>query len=260
METKTIATEIKMDAASGSFEGYASVFNNVDSYGDVVQPGAYAKTVQERKGKVRVLWNHDSDELPIGRPTDMYEDASGLYIKASFSATSMAQDVRVLMAEGAIDSMSVGYGTVKATYGEVDGEVIRYLQELKLYEFSPVLFPANEMALIRGSKGLSHLERTLKQLDDLIGVGLKSGRPLSAENLTRLQGSYTQLHALLQEHTEPLTHSDAPEAAKNAAEPDPHSETLHALKSFTLTPQTPDEQAVLAELQTAFAFIHQGAH
>ena len=259
MEHKAIHTEIKANA-DGTFEGYASVFGNVDSYGDIVMPGAYAKTIQERRSKVRVLWNHDSAGLPIGTPADLIEDSKGLYVKATFASTTFAQDVRTLMSEGAIDSMSVGYNTIKATYGETEESYVRYLNELKLFEFSPVIFPANELAVITGSKSIDHIARTITQLEDLIAVGIKSGRPLSAENLTRLQTAYTQFHALLQAKGEPRPHSPTSEAATQDAEPQSHSEDLLTeLKSFTVTPQAPDEAAVLAELKTAFAFIHTGA-
>lgn len=262
MEQKSIQTEIKA-SADGTFEGYASVFGNVDSYGDIVMAGAYAKTIQERKSKIRLLWNHDSHGLPIGTLTDLAEDSKGLKITAKFSSTTLAQDVRTLMGEGAIDSMSVGYQTIKATYGETEAEYVRYLNELKLYEVSAVLMPANELAVITGSKNLSHLERTITQLDDLISVGIKSGRPLSAENLTRLQNSYTQLHALLQAKSEPSV--DTPvvlEAALQDTEPPTHSEDLLTeLKAFTPSIQAvSDEARILAEIKGAFAFIHTGVN
>ncbi len=259
MEHKAITTEIKA-AGDGGFEGYASVFGVRDSYDDVVTPGAYAKTLQERKGKVRSLWNHDAFALPIGRFKTLQEDGHGLFVAAEFAKTAFAQDVRVLVSEGAIDSMSIGYRTIKATFGEDNGTEVRYLNELALMEVSLVNFPANEAAIVTGSKSIDHLARTISQLEDLISVGIKSGRPLSAENLTRLQTAYTNFHALLQAKGEPLTHSPTPEAATQDAEPPTHSDDLLTeLKSFTVTPQSPDDTAVLAEVKRAFAFIHTGA-
>lgn len=260
METKSISTEIKA-SGDGGFEGYASVFSQRDSYDDMVIAGAYTKTIQERKGKIRALWNHDAMTPPIGKFTRMEEDSYGLAVTAEFSKTAFAQDVRTLVQEQALDAMSIGYSVVKADYGTENDIEVRYLREIKLYEVSIVAFPALESALITDAKSVSHLERTIKQLDELISVGIKSGRPLSAENLTRLQKSYTDLHALLQakaepDNTTPLT----PEAADQEPEPQPHSDDLlTALKSFTPTIQHKSEEAaIVAELKNAFAFIHKG--
>lgn len=260
METKSISTEIK-SVADGGFEGYASVFGVRDSYDDIVMAGAYAKTIQERTGKIKSLWNHDAYSLPIGKFTAMHEDQHGLYVVAEFSKTSLAQDIRTLIAEGALDSMSVGYQTVKADYGLENGIEVRYLRELRLLEVSVVSFPANPDAIITGSKSVSHIERLITQLDNAVSVGIKSGRPLSAENLARLQTAYKSLQALLSDGTEPPSGTQADQGAATAdAEPPTHSDDLlPALKSFTPFPQNRDEAAVLAELKSAFAFIHQGA-
>ena len=254
IEHKSIATEIKASIDTNTFEGYASVFGNEDSYGDVIQPGAFAKTIEERKGKVRVLWNHDSRGLPIGVPTEMREDGHGLYVVAKFSQTQLAQDVRTLMSEGAVDSMSIGFSTIKSDWNE--DYSIRFLRELKLFEFSPVLFPANELALITGSKGLDALERTLSQLDDMIAVGIKSGRPLSAGNLTRLQAAYKSLGELMQVEKaaeEKATVSDLPESTadqitETQIEAGEDDDVLIALKGFSLTSRKSVEDEIARAL------------
>ena len=66
MEHKATTVEIKT-AADGTFEGYAAVFGNVDSYGDIIQPGAFTKTIQERRSQIKILWNHDSFAPPVGK-------------------------------------------------------------------------------------------------------------------------------------------------------------------------------------------------
>jgi hypothetical protein len=263
MEQKAIAAqiEIKAEGSTGTFEGYCSAFNNTDSYGDVILPGAFSKTIAERKGKIKALYNHDAHGLPIGTPLEFREDAYGLFTVVQFSNTAFAQDVRTLMQEGAINTMSIGYSVLQQRFQDDDGEMLRYLTELKLYELSPVLFEANSNAIITGSKSVSHIERLITQLDNAVSVGIKSGRPLSAENLTRLQTAYKSLHALLSADPEPPAGTQAAQGAATAdAEPPTHSDDLlPALKSFTPFPQTRDEAAVLAELKSAFAFIHQGA-
>lgn len=257
MEVKSTAAEFKLDANAGVFEGYAAHFSNADSYGDIIQPGAFRKTLQERQHKLRVLWNHDAWGLPIAKHQTANEDGQGLYVKAAFVDTTLAQDVRKLLQEGAVDSMSIGFTTVKS---EDDEHGQRLLTELRLFEYSPVTFPANELAVITAVKS-GNAEQFITQLEDFIQVGLKRGRPLSAPNLTRLKSAVTDLHALLSADPEPPAGTqDAQGAATADAEPHEHSDDLlPALKSFTPFPQTRDEAAVLAELKSAFAFIHQGA-
>jgi HK97 family phage prohead protease len=56
-EAKNFSFEVKA-TGDNEFEGYASVFRNVDSYRDIIEPGAFTKTIQESK-RVKVLWQHD---------------------------------------------------------------------------------------------------------------------------------------------------------------------------------------------------------
>lgn len=246
VEQKNITTKIELKATTdssdkGGFEGYAAYFGNADSYGDVIQPGAFSKTIQERKGKIKVLWNHDMWGLPIGKPTHMEENEKGLYVKADFAGTSLAQDVRILMQDGVIDSMSIGYSTIKSVWEEVDGDWIRNLLELKLYEFSPVNIPANPLAAVTGTKAaLDVVEKTLEQLDRFVAAGIKSGRPLSAENVKRLQVAYAHLGDLLSDAPEP-------EEAKSGGE------LVEVLKSFRIGEAK--AQAVDDEITQALASI-----
>lgn len=149
MQYKAFPFECKADAEKGEFEGYASVFGNVDSWGDVVEPGAFRKTLQEDAHRVKVLWQH-SPFHPIGRPLHMEEDSKGLYVKAKIAPTSLGKDALILMREGVINELSIGY-TIEVE--EFDRERnVRRLKQIKLYEFSPVTWAANDQALITAVK------------------------------------------------------------------------------------------------------------
>lgn len=241
MEQKTTAVELKA-SSDGIFEGYAAVFGNVDSYGDVIQPGAFTKTIQERKSKIRVLWNHDSSAPPVGKLIDISEDAYGLKIRAQLSSTPRGQEIAQLMRDGVIDSMSIGYTTVKHAYEQCDdlGREVRLLQELKLYEFSPVNFPANEAATITQVKRQHEAEALFTQLDAFLHQELKAGRTLSEASLSRIKtaltgigGAVDELTALLEsaEPTAGKQHTpSAPVDAKSTGEPLTHSPLLTALQ------------------------------
>jgi HK97 family phage prohead protease len=130
------------------FEGYAATWD-LDSGNDVIVKGAFAKTLNERGGKIKVLWQHYD---PIGIPLEMREDDKGLWVKAKISATALGNEALELIKDGVIDSMSIGYSPIEDKTDFVGG--IRYLREIKLYEFSVVTFPMNEEAVITGVKRL----------------------------------------------------------------------------------------------------------
>lgn len=132
----------------GVFSGYASVFGNEDSYGDIVQPGAFTRTIKNRikaKGKPNfpILWNHNPSD-PIGVTSAIAEDQKGLAVTGELNLdVQRAREIYSLMKQGAIDGLSFGFTTIK---DKLDASGKRLLQELKLWEWSPVTFPANQMA------------------------------------------------------------------------------------------------------------------
>lgn len=132
---------------NGFLEGYASVFNNVDLGGDIVRPGAFRKTLKERlkTGDIKLIDSHNVFEgtaAVIGVVTDANEDDHGLRFKARFSSVQRAQDIRTKIKEGILNAISFGYDIVKAKPVENNLE----LQELKLYEVSPVIWGMNPEA------------------------------------------------------------------------------------------------------------------
>jgi HK97 family phage prohead protease len=143
------------------FKGYASTYDK-DLGGDIILPGAFAKTLSERADRVKVLWQHNE---PIGRPVKMYEDGKGLYVEAKISKTRLGDEALELMRDGVIDQMSIGYSVPsgKADYDE-DGN--RLIKELKLYEFSAVTFPMNEKAFITGVKSVREALQHAKAIDE----------------------------------------------------------------------------------------------
>lgn len=83
MKTKDFSLEVKDLSEDGTFEGYGSIFNNVDSYGEKVVPGAFVESLAKHKREgtaVLMLWQHNPNE-PIGVWEDLAEDAKGLWGK-----------------------------------------------------------------------------------------------------------------------------------------------------------------------------------
>lgn len=136
---------LKMMGDSGTFEGYASKWNGVDSYGDTIIKGAFAETLKANQPKM--FWNHQWD-MPIGKWVSLEEDSSGLFVRGELTpGLSTAADVRAAMKHETLDGLSIGGFLKKGDYEEKDGgRVIRKWS--KLMEISPVVFPADNSARI----------------------------------------------------------------------------------------------------------------
>lgn len=161
MRYKTMPFEIKaVDEDEGTFEGYAAAFGNVDSYGDVIEKGAFKKTIKENFARIKVAWQHMWWE-PIGRPLELREDDHGLWQKSKVSLTQQGRDALTLMRDGVVTELSIGYRVVKAAFDK-EAEVYR-IKELQLWEFSPVTWAANDLAVITGVKA-AQLARAIGSL------------------------------------------------------------------------------------------------
>lgn len=155
MERKTVGCSWKAaGSSSGEIVGYASTFGNVDLGGDVVERGAFASTVKKIKRQgIPLLADHVASTANVlGTIFDADEDARGLLIKARFSAADDAQRVRTKLIEGHVSKLSIGYETIRATEGYIDGRPVRFLEEVELHECSVVVFPMNTEAVITGAK------------------------------------------------------------------------------------------------------------
>ena len=174
MNKKDLSFEIKAVSDDGLFSGYASVFDNVDSYGDIVRKGAFVESIGEweAKGKMPpILWNHDPSD-PIGIYTKMHEDGKGLYVEGRLLIDDVprAKQTHALMKAGVIDGLSIGYRVKEYLYN-VDEEVTDLIK-LSLREVSIVTFPANPETRIEAVKSrldagelptLSEFEKFLRE-------------------------------------------------------------------------------------------------
>lgn len=153
LDTKAVSDE-------GEFNGYAAIFNNADLGRDVIMPGAFAKSLQQRPaGKVKMLFQHDPSE-PIGIWMDLAEDQKGLRAKGKLILdTTKGRETHALMRAGAIDGLSIGFRTLKDRFDRAKG--IRYLEELDVPEISVVTFPMNPRATVSTVKSDDERARAL---------------------------------------------------------------------------------------------------
>lgn len=152
--------EIRGVNDDGSFEGYIAVWDTVDSYESQFMRGAFAKTINERAAKIKVFFDHD--EL-VGKSVEIREDDHGVYVRGQLSlGVQKAQEVYEFLKDGTVDGLSFGFRTIKERF--TNG--VRQIAEIKLYEYGPVIFPANEAAMItdvRAERILSMSEKSEEQ-------------------------------------------------------------------------------------------------
>lgn len=135
------------DDEEPKIEGYAAVFNSLSEdlggFYERIQPGAFKKTLME--ADVRGLWNHDPNYV-LGRTKSetlaLREDELGLAFEIEPPATQWARDLLTSMRRGDIDQMSFSFRTIKDKWESVGDQIVRTLIEVKLFDVSPVTFPA----------------------------------------------------------------------------------------------------------------------
>jgi hypothetical protein len=159
---RAVPFTLRADSADDglTLEGYAAVFNSptrIDSWEGVfdeqIARGAFRKTLRERTPKL--MFEHGRHPMvgamPLGTIERAREDDHGLFISARLADNWLVQPVRDAVASGAIDGMSFRFSVVRVTSDPPDGTPLkkgqvplRTLQEVKLAEVGPVVFPAYE--------------------------------------------------------------------------------------------------------------------
>lgn len=161
MKTKTMQVDVKaIDLEEGQFEGYASIFGNKDSYGDVVAAGAFADTLAEDYGEngkgVPVYWAHDFKDpfKNIGQTIWAKEDDRGLRVRVQLDLeTQNAKQTLKLLKEGRVNQMSFGYSVLEGAYVESEQHGLFYeIRKVKLHEVSVVPIGANQQTEILAAK------------------------------------------------------------------------------------------------------------
>jgi HK97 family phage prohead protease len=168
-QTEAIITTV--DEAQGIVEAIWAVMGNVDEVGDIIHPGAFTKTFNERGNQIKLLDNHRTDsvmaslgvvkelrevkqaELPQEMMNQHADVTGGAWGRFQFLLdTPEGKGAFSRIKNGAVKEWSFGYDAVDKDYGQKDGRAVRNLRGIKLYEVSPVLFPANSATTTTGAK------------------------------------------------------------------------------------------------------------
>jgi HK97 family phage prohead protease len=211
--------EVKTSDSSMEFEGYGAVFGNVDSYGDVIAPGAFASFLADVKSGAQpwpaLLSQHGGwqmtaqDMTPIGVWTDFAEDGHGLKVSGVLADTERGIEHYKLLKMAprpALDGMSIGYIAKAYEPRSKPEDPRRKLTKIDLIEVSLVTRPANGKARVTGVKSaLEMTERQIEQtLRDVLGLSSSEAKTVIGHGFKTLlkqrdagEGELAEIAALL---------------------------------------------------------------
>ena len=267
-----------VDAQGRTVQFYASASGNVDSDGDVVVRGAFAKTILENgpagAARIKHLRQHKT-QLLIGRITALVEDEKGLLCTSVLADNSDGKDALALY-ELDLFEHSIGYQTVKQQYDQATG--VNYLTELKLREVSAVTWGANPDTPLVGIKsdtaaGRQHTLERLADREAKLAKALRHGAisdPLGhqiAAELEAVHAAYKELLSLSGEPAQPAASHplllDLADLAK-ATEPDVPKAKEWLKKAIDLhekhmngdvAPDVASQKTMMTQMKTAYAAL-----
>lgn len=191
-EYKSFKFEVKsVDEASGEFEGIASAFRKTpDKVNDIVQPGAFTKTISENQGETMLTFPPHNPFSPVGQGV-INEGPEGLYVKGTLlRGIQKGEEAYLLLKAKVIKHLSIGYDAIK--WQIKDG--VRLLSEVKLYEIG--LVPGNIAVDNRAT--VTSVKAELENRLDELEMELKEGRILSKASLDKIKAAVAALQALLE--------------------------------------------------------------
>jgi HK97 family phage prohead protease len=166
-KNKLLTRAIKADLntnTEGVFDGYIAVWNTVDAYKSTFVRGAFLDTIKKRGDRVKIIDDHS---VLVGKSLSIIEDDYGVKVSGKINInTTRGMDVFKLMQDKTYDGLSFGFSTPPGAVEVRNG--IEYIKEVQLFEYGPVIFPANDNAVITDTRSTDYLEN----LEDTIEQGL----------------------------------------------------------------------------------------
>jgi uncharacterized protein len=231
IEHKSLRFEVKA-AADGEVELYAAVFGNIDRACEVIEPGAF-KNLADFVVNGWLGVNHEMEDLGIATIEDATQDAYGLKLRCRWHTTDDAVAARTVVLErmerGKAVSCSIGYRVTEDAMEQRNGEGVRVLKSIEIYEASIVNLPCNPAARVTSAKSWTDaIEAAYAEL----ATCQKEGRVLSTRSRERLKACRDKLKACHDEIEGMLTETDsappemAGEVVKASPAPDAELDSL----------------------------------
>lgn len=191
LEFKSVRFEIKELSEAGSFTGVASVYGNKDLGNDVMEKGAFTKTIAERGGKVRLM---DSHKTRIGiaevKDTSYGLETKGVINLEKQSGQDVYSDLKFYQQHGLPMGLSIGYQTVKADAPAQTSDGARHLKEVSLWEVTVTEFPMNTEAQVTAVKSFRDV------FGSALGVEAKDDFAGELRQIQLFAAGYMMLQAL----------------------------------------------------------------
>lgn len=150
-----------MDETKGYIRGVFAHFGSLDKHGDIIQKGAFKKTILEHGPKgtneIAHLLDHKGDNA-VAAITELDEVGNNLEYTSFIGTHDQGRNFREMVKSGIIKFHSIGYSTVKQFYD--NQQKANLLQELKLWEGSSLQFiAANHNTPVLGMKSFEQMDQ-----------------------------------------------------------------------------------------------------
>lgn len=250
MRTMEVVAKVKAAGVAdgleeGQFVALVSVFNNEDSYGDVVRPGAFTQTLQEWAAKgddIPVIWSHQwSDPFShIGRVLKAVETLQGLEVTGQIDdldgedANPTARQVYRLLKGRRVTQFSFAYDVGEGgwiTDDEHPWGGYYELRRLDLHEVGPCLLGVNRETELLAAKAAN------------LAAGAKAGRVLSQKNFDTLTAAYDSIGEVLAAAAPEPDKARGPAAPKKYETPEETGQPGSAAASGDTPPAQSQEPA-----------------
>lgn len=154
------------DVKKGIVTGYFANFNNIDSDGDIILPGAFKKSISDTgpnstNPRIKHLLNHNPEQ-PLGKILVLQEDAKGLYYESQVGSHSLGKDFLKMVESDLINEHSIGFRKIESEKSE--DKTANYLKQLQLWEGSSLTaWGANELTPLTGLKSGFDVDTLMKK-------------------------------------------------------------------------------------------------
>lgn len=202
-EIKNFSGAVKdLDLKQGIITAYWSHFDNIDSDGDIMGRDAFNKSIAERgpsgANRIMFLWQHNPTQ-PLGKPKELYTDATGLVGVTKIEKTSYGEDALKLYESGVINEHSIGFQTLKSRYDNERGANL--ITEVRLWEGSAVTWGANELTPVISGKSTENKAEVVTYYNTLCKA-IYSGT-FTDDTFQILEAQRKHIEALLSQSLEP---------------------------------------------------------
>lgn len=233
-EKDNIGSVRDVSLANMTITGYLAHFGSVDDGNDIIEKGAFAKTLVENRERMRFLNQHDFKQ-PHNKFQEIKEDDKGLYFEVKMiPGVSYSMDVLKLYDAGVLSEQSIGFQTIRKSMESKAGVEIRRITEMKLAEGSNVTIAMNRNAKFAGFKSAEEATQALQRNSDKINNIVKFLRNGTAtdDTFAQLEIGLKQLQAEAYE----IGRASAPETKSAPSDDDTRNSNtpqIEIIKSFT---------------------------